>query len=225
MATFLIIRLQGVMQAWGKHTYEDMRLTEIFPTRSGLIGLLGACLGISRDKHQQLQDLGHSFRYAVRIDQREIRNRPLSTRKIRDFHTVLDTRKVNGSVNENPVISHREYLCDAHFSVVLETLEGAVYPQAQIADALQKPFYTPYLGRRSCPITAPLYGGICEAEDLISALSKIAPYNGMVYSEQEIEGAALLKVRDVPRHHENRQFDTRSVYLYIQEDKRVSQSV
>ena len=46
MPRYLILRLDGPMQAWGTHTFEDFRPSNLFPTRSGLLGLLGACLGI-----------------------------------------------------------------------------------------------------------------------------------------------------------------------------------
>lgn len=48
MNQYLALKLQGVMQAWGGHTYEDLRHTELIPTRSGILGLLAACLGIDR---------------------------------------------------------------------------------------------------------------------------------------------------------------------------------
>ena len=43
MPRFLVQKLDGPMQAWGTHTYEDFRPSNLFPTRSGLLGLLGAC--------------------------------------------------------------------------------------------------------------------------------------------------------------------------------------
>ena len=33
MKDFLILKLQGAMQAWGGHTYETFRPSYIFPTR------------------------------------------------------------------------------------------------------------------------------------------------------------------------------------------------
>ena len=51
MSRYLILRLDGPMQAWGSHTFEDFRPSNLFPTRSGLLGLLGACLGIDRGDH------------------------------------------------------------------------------------------------------------------------------------------------------------------------------
>lgn len=46
MRSYLILRLAGPMQAWGQPTFEGTRPTGRFPTRSGLLGLLG---GLSWD--------------------------------------------------------------------------------------------------------------------------------------------------------------------------------
>lgn len=48
MNEYMILNLRGVLQSWGGHTFEDYRPSNLFPTRSGLIGLLAACLGIDK---------------------------------------------------------------------------------------------------------------------------------------------------------------------------------
>ena len=48
MPRYLILKLQGPMQAWGPILFEDFRPSHLFPTRSALLGLIGACLGIDR---------------------------------------------------------------------------------------------------------------------------------------------------------------------------------
>ncbi|SQQ62349.1 CRISPR-associated Cas5 family Ecoli subtype protein [Escherichia coli] len=69
MRSYLILRLAGPMQAWGQPTFEGTRPTGRFPTRSGLLGLLGACLGIQRDDTSSLQALSESVQFAVRCDE------------------------------------------------------------------------------------------------------------------------------------------------------------
>ncbi|MDD3620337.1 MAG: type I-E CRISPR-associated protein Cas5/CasD, partial [Desulfobulbaceae bacterium] len=65
MTDFLILKLQGPMQAWGEHTFEGKRPSGNFPTRSALLGLLGACLGIRRNNRERLQQLADSVCFAV----------------------------------------------------------------------------------------------------------------------------------------------------------------
>ena len=214
----LMLRLQGVMQAWGGHTYEDYRPSHLFPTRSGLEGLLAACLGIDRDNLEQQQALSESFTYAVRADHRKH-----PPRKIIDFHTVMAARKVDGKSNPHPIISRREYLCDSRFTVALDFKPNAQYDLATVAQAVQKPVYTPVLGRRSCPLTAPLYAGQQTADDLHAALKALCPHQGTIYSELEMGSSNHLVIRDCRLFQGKRQFKTRIVYIHVEEHADVSE--
>jgi len=221
MQDFLIIKLQGAMQAWGGHTFEDYRPSHIFPTRSAVVGLLGACLGIDRADIQGIADLNASFELTVRGDQRkvqteqfgQIKKKTLTMQKMTDFHTVLDARKVDGAPRKDAIISHREYLCDAEFSLALGFRNNAVFSLEKVKDAIQKPHYTPSLGRRSCPIQRPLFETIVAAENAQQALTQIEPKQGTLYSEQKLQGSASMQIRDVPIEDPVRQFATRTIYI------------
>jgi CRISPR system Cascade subunit CasD len=125
----------------------------------------------------------------------------------------MDARKVDGKANKFPVVSRREYLFDAAFTVAVGSKPDAPIALAEIAAALRQPLYTPSLGRRSCPLARPLLEGEVEAEDALTALSKAAPTGGLVYSESQ-QSAQPLRLRDVPLHGHKRQFGTRLVYLH-----------
>jgi CRISPR system Cascade subunit CasD len=213
MSRFLILKLDGPMQAWGGHTYEDFRPSHLFPTRSGLLGLLGACLGIDRHDREGLQRLAESVEFTVRSDRKK-KKRCL---KLPDFHTVLEARKVDGSVNKNPVVSRREYLFDASFTVAVGEKQGAKIELDVIAESVRQPRYTPSLGRRSCPLARPLFDGWHEAETGIESLKKVLPVGGVIYGE----GSAAandrpMPIRDVPQHGPHRQFGTRWIYLHAE---------
>ncbi|MEE4378378.1 MAG: type I-E CRISPR-associated protein Cas5/CasD [Candidatus Competibacteraceae bacterium] len=233
MPQFLILRLDGPMQAWGGHSYEDFRPSHIFPTRSGLLGLLGACLGLDRQDRKGLARLAESVVFAVRTDRdvlRPGREEPANKRalKLPDFHRVLDARKVDGSVNKNPVVSRREYLFDAAFTVAVGVRSEAFFSLEQIAEAVQKPRYTPFLGRRSCPLARPLYERIVEAQDIKAALAQIAPTEGVIYGEGDaMQNTRPMQIRDVPLHCKQRQFGTRWIYVHADEGEQpnVSESL
>ena len=202
------------MQAWGAHTYEDYRPSHPFPTRSGLAGLLGACVGIERSNHEGLRQLNASFRYAVRLDG-PVEDRPQARlRRITDFHTVLEARKVSGKPADNPVVSRREYLCDASYTVALAATAAAALSLDQLATGVQRPRYTPFLGRRSCPLGAPLFVALTQADSLHAALAATPPGRGMVYSEDPDGTPNAITVRDVPVYGRSRQFQTRTVFVY-----------
>ena len=54
MAT-LLLRLAAPMQAWGCGSKFDTRRTNREPTKSGVVGLLAAALGIRREQSDELE--------------------------------------------------------------------------------------------------------------------------------------------------------------------------
>ena len=224
MRDYLILKLQGPMQAWGTHTYEDYRPTQIFPTRSGVLGLLAACLGIDRSDLVSLQALSHGLRYAVRADRIDSDNgERIHPLRLTDYHTIIAARKVDGKANPNPVQSRREYLCDASFTVAIEASADTKYPLEDLQVAVERPRYTPSLGRRSCPLGRPLFHSILEAESPSDALGLVEPFAGTVYTEEPIDTPNRLTVRDVPIYGHRRQFTTREVRFFEQEVNHVPQ--
>ena len=236
MPNFLILKLDGPMQAWGDHTYEDFRPSRDFPTRSGLLGLLGSCLGIEREDTDSQVRLADSVEFAVRADLTVFR--PERTEheggtvkrkpsRLADFHTVLAARLVkrepNGTpkANPNPVVSRREYLYDAHFTVAVGQRDEAAFPLETVEAHLRNPIYTPSLGRRSCPLARPLLDSenfMVEAENGIEALGRVAPVGGLIYTETNFGEGKPMVVRDVPMHRNKRQFATRKVYVHKEQE-------
>lgn len=220
MPRFLILRLDGPMQAWGTHTFEDFRPSNLYPTRSGLLGLLAACLGIERSDHSGQAQLASSVEFSVRVDgtvERPGGKKPVTKPgvKLPDYHTVMDARRVNRQPKPGETIqSWREYLFDAAFTVAVGERPDAHYTLDQISTALRRPCYTPTLGRRACPITRPLLDGDpIEASDALAALRQSLGCGELIYGESA-ESDQPLRLRDVPLHGRHRQFGTRVVYLH-----------
>lgn len=224
MSRFLIIKLDGVMQGWGGHTYEDWRHTELFPTRSGLLGLLGACMGIDRQDTERLNALASSIRFTIRADYRKSGNDEMITPlRLCDYHTILHARKVDGKANENPVQSYRWYLFDSPFIVAIEEIVGAFVTLEQLAAKLVKPVYTPFLGRRSCPLSRPLLIPELlrpfEAATVKEALDRSGPGGSVIYTESpDFQSDQKLRMRDVPLYGRTRRFTTREVYIHASKE-------
>lgn len=226
MPRFLVLKLDGPMQAWGGHTFEDFRPSHDFPTRSGLLGLLAACLGIERDDGLGQARLAASVEFTVRADDatsRPERDEEIVKRraiKLADYHTVMDARRVNRAPKEGETIqSWREYLHDASFTVAVAQREAGGLDLDEIANALAWPVYTPSLGRRSCPPARPLIHGdkkkdFVEASDGVAALKQVPPSLGLVYSET-LGSDKPFSIRDVPMHRDKRQFATRKIYVHV----------
>ena len=66
MAT-LLLRLAAPLQAWGADSKFETRKTNREPTKSGVIGLLAAALGLRRDESEGLARLT-GLRFGVRVE-------------------------------------------------------------------------------------------------------------------------------------------------------------
>ncbi len=219
MKDFLILKLHGPMQAWGEHTFEGLRPSANFPTRSGLLGLLGACIGIIRNDRKHLQELADSVGMAVRVDARHIAKldgtwRALRVTKTTDYHTVKDAREdYTGLKKHETIQTWREYLYDAEFTVAIWNQTNWTLSIDRLEHAVRQPKFTPYLGRRSCPLARPLFEKRVSSADVLEALKDVAPYGGTIYSETKM-GDRMMRVRDVPLVNQPRQFASRNIYVY-----------
>ena len=146
MAT-LLLRLAAPLQSWGSDSKFETRKTDREPTKSGVVGLLAAALGLRRDDTEGLARL-NGLRFAVRADQ--------EGSLLVDFHTA--NREEDRKKGKAPYVTYRHYLQDAVFLVGLESEDTALLQELETA--LKHPVYPLYLGRRSCPPTLPLCLGI-----------------------------------------------------------------
>ena len=146
MAT-LLLRLAAPLQSWGADSKFETRKTNREPTKSGVIGLLAAALGLRRDDAAGLARL-NGLHFAVRADR--------EGSLLVDFHTA--NREENRKKGKAPYVTYRHYLQDAVFLVGLESEDTALLQELETA--LKHPVYPLYLGRRSCPPTLPLCLGI-----------------------------------------------------------------
>ncbi len=214
MNGYLILRLAGPLQAWGLPTFEGTRPTARLPTRSGLLGLLGACLGIQRDDKTRLMALANSVRFAVRCDAVTVDERDVPVTSLLDYHTVLGARQGYGGLKSHETIqTWREYLCDALFTVAVYQAPDAKIPLDVLEKAVKKPHFTPFLGRRSCPLTQPLFRGAIQAADLQQALADYPPGGGDIYCEDPQGESTILYTRDAPLLTLPRQFTSHKWHL------------
>ena len=172
-ANTLLLRLEGPLQSWGgQESKFVVRRTGDAPTKSGIMGLLCAALGVSRvDARQQLAKMNR-LRMGVRIDRPGVR--------WWDYHTVgagMQMRKANGDCDtkRRAMLTRREYLCDASFLIALRGDDDLI---GRLREALAHPVWPVYLGRKSCPPSVPLLGRIGtsdtgEFSDLNAALRSV----------------------------------------------------
>ncbi|MBB5874340.1 CRISPR system Cascade subunit CasD [Allocatelliglobosispora scoriae] len=141
----LLLRLAAPLQSWGASSRFAHRNTEIAPTKSGVLGLLAAARGIRRT--EPLTEL-LELRFGVRLDQ--------PGQIIRDFQTA---RSLDG--RDSMPLTYRYYLADAIF---LAGVSGDAELLHGLHDALRRPKFPLYLGRRSCPPAGPVSLGVHDGE-------------------------------------------------------------
>ena len=64
----LVLKTEG-LSAYGLQTFDVHRRINHFPTRSAILGLLGASMGITRDQLKKLYQLSQSIKVAVQVNQ------------------------------------------------------------------------------------------------------------------------------------------------------------
>jgi CRISPR system Cascade subunit CasD len=153
VTTSVLLRLEGPLQCWGTRSRFPERDTETEPSKSGVLGLVGAALGMTRDDLSLLEQIA-ACQMAVRVDHEGT--------ILRDYHTAGGGtfRGEPHSVFEakGTVLTSRHYLQDASFLVALGYSGPAL--ASRIDHALGTPKWPLALGRRSCPPSLPVRAGV-----------------------------------------------------------------
>jgi len=159
----LALYLDAPLQSWGYGSKFDRRTSLSYPTRSGVLGMICAALGVDRTDIDGLRRLDGLSMTVLCFG---------GGARLVDFHTVgagYDSktekqhivRTADGKVSKT-VVTRREFLQDARFGVVLggdeELLDG-------IASALLDPRWGVWLGRKSCVPASLICQGFFDSEE------------------------------------------------------------
>jgi len=182
MSELLLFRLFGPFASWGEVAVGEVRPSALRPTRSALLGLLGAALGLERQDDAPHLALSRSVRFAVRIDSPGV--------PAVDYHTVnhrkadrkelILTRADEVRVRRDAlstVQSWRHYRCDSLLTVAVEAVAPTAgaspsFPLSKLAEALERPVFPLSLGRKSCVLALPIGPVLYEAETLLDAFAR-----------------------------------------------------
>jgi CRISPR system Cascade subunit CasD len=180
----LLLRLAGPMQSWGTTSRFDQRDTGKEPSKSGVIGLLAAALGIDREIWDEEMKALAALTMGVRHDRAGVLKYDYQTAGQGTFQVTLQdgsrqkcSRIIlangthpSGAHLGDGVQSWRYYLADAMFLVGLESPDRALLERAHAA--LQNPVWPLALGRKSYVPSEPIWieGGVLDAP-LMEALA------------------------------------------------------
>jgi CRISPR system Cascade subunit CasD len=162
----LVLRLGGPMQSWGTHGRFDIRDTAREPTKSGVLGLLCAALG--RSRNEPISDL-LALSMVVRVDHAGTVRRDYQTAGGGTMPGVkrFGVAKASGGTPAT-ILSSRHYLCDAEFRVALQGVDLALL--RKLAAAVEQPHWPLCLGRKAFVPNPGLGRGVRENCDALTAL-------------------------------------------------------
>ncbi|PWC10960.1 type I-E CRISPR-associated protein Cas5/CasD [Brenneria corticis] len=236
MDNYLVFQIYAPLVSWGEAAVGEVRHTATVPSRSALLGLLAAALGIRRDDRDALHRFNQHYQVAVR---------PLSGREtwLSDYHTVQmpkenrkaprhtrrDELRPEAGQSLETMLTSREYRCDAYYHIAISETPGAPYSLGELRQALLSPVFTLYFGRKSCPPALPLAphllsGTLAEVWQQASrepalndpALLTINHADGLCYWEQTSDTGLTPSLRisrnDRPSDRRRWQFGYRMQY-------------
>lgn len=169
---FLLFHLYGPMAAWGATAVGEYRPSHAVPSRAAIVGLIAGSLGIRRIEEQKHLQLYEDMEMAVAVLRMGV--------LLRDYHSIQTpsrektpflTRKAELEASTvNTLLSMRDYRTDAYYRVAIWLSQAATIDLETIKKALNRPVFTPYLGRKSCPLSVPMAPEIIESASLAHAL-------------------------------------------------------
>jgi CRISPR system Cascade subunit CasD len=241
MTSFLLFTVYAPLASWGDIAVGESRGSWDRPSRSAMLGLLGAALGIVRDDQVAHDALDAGYGVAIRAD--------AVGATLSDYHTAQtvaaslvrqarpSTRAALLQLGERQtILSRRAYRQDALATAAIWARSDARWTLDELATALRRPTFVLYAGRKANVLGAPLDPAIVEAPTLAGALAARAAVpravehgrrligpsgRGREVSYDEIRPsdafASGLEAyrrdvrRDVPRHRARWQFAERIV--------------
>ena len=220
----LAFYLDGPLQAWGASSRFRHRKTESFPTKSGVLGLLAAALGIDKHAPEESSLLEPLAALRFSVYQVMLTEKPRPVIRIEDFHTVgggFDagdpvqrlhiSQKASGGPSTT-VLTHRTYLTDARFVAVLT---GNAATLQTCAEALQNPVWGVWFGRKSCLPASPLLPTLADSPDeaVSNLLEKIGASEKVTLpqGQEEVEHDGAWFQADQPVSFGRREFQSRPV--------------
>jgi CRISPR system Cascade subunit CasD len=163
---YLALILDAPLQSWGFSSRFQRRTTELHPTKSGVIGLISAAMGLAKaspEEGEWLPRLSGLRMTSIALPRSDFR-------RLEDFHTTgggydkktqpqFIPRKASGGPSDNPTVSRRQYLLEARFGVILG---GDRLVLERAATALEDPIWGVWFGRKSCIPAEPILRGMFQ---------------------------------------------------------------
>ncbi len=219
MREYLLFRLHGPMASWGDIAVGEYRPSYGHPSRSAVLGLIAAALGLRREEEDAHRLLASSYGFGVRVDAPGHLLRDYHTAQVPSSGTGKNRRRFLSRREElvgpkeelNTILSTRDYRCGGLYTTVLWPIVlSPPYAMEALTERLRHPVFALHLGRKSCPPALPLQPTIVFAETLRDALTRASFRDGGDVASFSLSGEVPVfwdgeetqgfeKVQTVPR--------------------------
>lgn len=182
MPSFLTFTLAAPLASFGDIAVGERRSSFERPAKSAILGLVAGDLGLERNDDAAHAALAHELFYAVRTENMQMRS---PRRLMTDYHTAqtpprgrnqrFATRRdeVADKQSVGTILSYREYRSDCSFSIALWPRVAPLrFSLEELAEALRKPLFVPYAGRKACPLMLPMQPLVLEAGNVREAFAQ-----------------------------------------------------
>jgi CRISPR system Cascade subunit CasD len=183
MPTFFTMRLAAPIVSLSGARIDTGGDSLPIPTRSMVVGIIGAALGIGYDQPEILQQLQDATRLAVVVHREGTVIRDYQTVRMGLSHMMgpmwwhdgeqLGVMEREGGDPERTITGERPLTCDYDATLVVELLPNAPFDADSILNALQASMHPLSIGQRSCIPSQPIAGLKIEAKDLAGAAATL----------------------------------------------------
>lgn len=151
----LLLTLKGGYRSWGGLSVGSDRWTNLIPTASAILGLAGACIGLDAEDVDQVKAWYEGFWISscTSLEYAQLGER-LSPLVISDYQTVCGKFGMSGQNKQ--IESYRGLVTDGLDVVAIMPCHSKAEKWLEeLVFAFEQPRFTPYLGRRSYPLSSP----------------------------------------------------------------------
>lgn len=187
MTEFLLLTLYAPLASWGDIAVGESRGSWDRPSRSAVLGLVAAGLGLTRDDQDAHDALDAGYGLAVRAD---VAGSPLvdyHTTQTVDAVTVKRRRPATRAEllavsDRQTILSRRTYRQDALATVAIwvRDADRARWTLGELHDVLRRPRFVLFAGRKANALGLPLGPSVERAATLAEALSRRAATLGAI---------------------------------------------
>lgn len=216
MNRYILMWLEAPLQSWGYDSKFNRRDTLNFPTKSGLLGMICCGRGASGEQREWLESWQNTDMQLAAYVRQASSQKASHLPMLRDFHMVGSgyddsdpwqrlhipkTAEGKKAVGTGSKLTYRNYLQDIAFAVALEVPS---FLHGETVQALTRPVWDLYIGRKSCtPTEFIMQGEYDTAHEALVYGTKLAEEKGLVRSFRVVQGenfeGTVFTLNDVPR--------------------------